>query len=137
MDQNKNEIQNPVLLFDGVCNLCNGFVQFIIKHDKRKQFRFASLQSDAGVAAKKELGDRGPDSVILCYNHKYYTKSDAILLIFMLLGRLWMLGSVFYLMPRILRNTIYDWIALNRYKWLGKRDACMIPTPELKSRFLG
>jgi predicted DCC family thiol-disulfide oxidoreductase YuxK len=129
----------PVVLFDGECNLCNRYIQFIIRHDKKKQFLFATLQSAAGGAELERLRkDTGyvPDSVILQYNNKYYIKSAAALHIFKLLGgwrRILYAGIIF---PRFLRNAFYDFVARNRYKWFGKSDECMVPTPELRDRFL-
>jgi predicted DCC family thiol-disulfide oxidoreductase YuxK len=131
--------QYPVLYFDGVCNLCNGAVQFIIRTDKKKQFRFASLQSAAGERMKHELKNTHgniPDSLVLVYEGKNYMKSDAVLKIARLLGGVYSIARVGYIFPLFIRNAIYDWVARNRYKWYGKRDKCMIPTSELKSRFL-
>jgi predicted DCC family thiol-disulfide oxidoreductase YuxK len=126
----------PVLYFDGVCNLCNSTVQFIIKHDKRKQFRFAPLQSVPGKAVLQQIGGDAQDSVILQYNRKYYSKSDAVLQVMKLLGGVWKTSLIGYLLPRFFRNMVYDWIAKNRYRWFGRQDECMIPTAELRSRFL-
>lgn len=130
---------SPILFFDGVCNLCNGFVQFIIRHDKKGIFRFSSLQSNAGQGVLSHLTEKYgpvPDSLVLLYKGKFYTRADAALEIAKLLGGGWKLFSVGYIMPRVLRNKIYDFVARNRYKWYGKRDECMMPTKELKSRFL-
>jgi predicted DCC family thiol-disulfide oxidoreductase YuxK len=127
---------NPVLYFDGICNLCNSTVQFIIKHDKQKQFRFAPLQSSSGQKVLSEIGGNAPDSVILQYQGKYYSKSDAALRVLKLLGGVWQMGAIGYMLPHFFRNMVYDWIAKNRYNWFGKQNECMIPTPELKARFL-
>lgn len=129
----------PILLFDGVCNLCNGFVQFIIRHDAQQIFRFSSLQSGTGRGVLQYIADNVgpvPDSLILLYKGHYYTKADAALKIARLLGGGWRLLVVGYILPAFIRNGIYDLVARNRYKWFGKRDECMIPTPELTSRFL-
>lgn len=128
----------PVIYFDGVCNLCNSTVQFIIKHDKKKQFLFAPLQSAAGavaLAAIKQQGVKG-ESVILYYKNRYYTKSAAALHTFKLLGGLWAIFFTAIVIPPFIRNAVYGFISRNRYKWFGKKDACMLPTPELKSRFI-
>lgn len=129
----------PVLFFDGVCNLCNGFVQKIIRNDKKGLFMFSSLQSDTGAAMLEYIGQQGapaPDSLILLHEGKYYTRSDAALMTAKLLGGAWKLFLVGYIAPRPIRDRIYDLVARNRYKWFGKQDNCMIPTPELKARFL-
>jgi predicted DCC family thiol-disulfide oxidoreductase YuxK len=129
---------NPVLLFDGVCNLCNGFVQFIIKRDTKGIFRFTSLQSDIGQQLMKDHGFPTDElnTVILIKNGQVYTRSDAPLQIARHLSFPWPLFSIFAIVPKMIRDRIYDWVARNRYKWYGKKDSCMIPTPELKSRFL-
>lgn len=129
----------PILLFDGVCNLCNGFVQRIIRQDKGQLFRFASLQSGTGQRVLQYIQqDMGtvPDSLILLYKGRYYTKSDAALKTAELLKGWWQVLTIGYIVPAFMRNPIYDWVARNRYKWYGQRDECMLPTPELKARFL-
>ncbi len=129
----------PVLYFDGMCNLCNGTVQFIIKHDKQKAFLFASLQSEQGQAAIANISSstaEAPDSVILYDKGKYYTRSAAALNIAKRLDGLWPLLYAGIVLPRFIRDSIYNLVAKNRYKWFGKRNECMIPTPELKERFL-
>jgi predicted DCC family thiol-disulfide oxidoreductase YuxK len=137
-----NNSAHPVVFFDGVCNLCNRTVQFIIRHDKKGVFRFASLQSKAGEEAKvraekqSESGSRKIDSIILFYKGSYYTKSSAALKIGMLLGGIGWLLVPGYIFPSFIRDAVYDVIAKRRYQWFGKRDECMIPTPELKARFL-
>jgi predicted DCC family thiol-disulfide oxidoreductase YuxK len=131
--------KQPVLFFDGVCNLCNGLVQFVIRHDKKKQFLFASLQSAAGAAAldglKKQSGEV-PDSVILFYKGKYYARSSAAIMLARLLRGPWQLLSAGYIIPRFIRDAAYNFIARNRYKWFGRQEACWLPAPELKERFL-
>ena len=129
----------PVLFFDGVCNLCNSSVQFIIRRDKKKVFLFASLQSDLGKEAMQNAQKQEnstPDSVILYYNGKYFVRSDAALHVFKLLGGIWSLLFAGMVLPRFLRDGIYDFISRSRYKWFGKRNECMIPTPDLVDRFL-
>jgi predicted DCC family thiol-disulfide oxidoreductase YuxK len=128
-----------VLYFDGVCNLCSGVVQFFIRHDHKKRFLFASLQSPAGVEAlnnAEHATGKRPDSVLLFHEGKYYLQSTAVLKALSLLGGVWSLSPSLLIVPGIFRDGIYNWVAKNRYKWFGKQDACMIPTPELQSRFL-
>jgi predicted DCC family thiol-disulfide oxidoreductase YuxK len=131
-------MQHPILLFDGVCNLCNGFVQFLIKRDPQAVFRFASLQSEVG---QQLLADRGMDpaalsTVVLIEGDRTYTHSDVALKVAGRMGGAWPLLQVFGLVPRSLRNRIYDWVARNRYRWFGQKDQCMVPTPDLRARFL-
>ena len=126
------------MLFDGVCNLCIGSVQFIIARDPDARFRFATLQSDA---AKRLLRDAGvaepyPDSVVLVEGGRVYTRSTAALRVARRLRAPWTLAYALVIVPRPLRDWIYDVVASRRYSWFGKRAACMVPTPELRSRFL-
>jgi len=126
----------PILFFDGVCNLCNSAIQFIIKRDKKAVFRFASLQSEVWKELSKDADiDKQIDSVVLYQKGKFYTKSTAVIKSVSNLGGLWMLINIAYLIPPFLRNKLYDSVASKRYKWFGT-GSCMIPTPELKSRFL-
>lgn len=131
-------MENKVILFDGVCNLCNGAITFIIKRDKKDVFRYAPLQSEIGkkLAAKHDIDLQKVDSIILITNNKAVSKSTAALRIAQQLSGAWPLFMVFLIVPTFIRNGVYDFIARNRYKWFGKKDACMIPTPELKSKFL-
>ena len=128
-----------IILFDGVCNLCNGAVQFIIKHDKKDNFRFVALQSELGIEICQYIGvdQKKIDSIIL-YNPgvAYYLKSSAAIEIADNLGGICSLLSVFKILPEKLRNYLYDYVAKNRYKWYGKKESCMIPTVELKAKFL-
>lgn len=132
------ENPNGIILFDGVCNFCNTSVNTIIKFDKKKYFRFAPIQSDIGkfLMDTYKLDPVKFDSVILCDDNKAYVFSSAILNIARKLGGIYSLGYAFVLIPKFIRDPLYKWIAKNRYKWWGKKDSCMIPTPELKSRFL-
>ncbi len=133
------EEQYPVVYFDGVCNLCNQSVQVIIRNDKQKKFRFASLQSEAGKKLLTSMvtgGKPPPDSIILSYQGKILFKSEAALRIARILGGGWNILYSTIILPRFLRDAVYDLIARNRYRWFGKKDSCMIPTPELRSRFL-
>lgn len=134
-----SEIENnQILLFDGVCNLCNGFINFIIDRDKNHQIKFASLQSDfaAELMASRSLDPDYFDSVVLIKGSETFVKSRAALEILKTLGFPWKLFYAGIIIPEALRNVIYDWIARNRYGWFGKRDTCRVPTPELKERFL-
>ncbi|HEU4429627.1 MAG TPA: thiol-disulfide oxidoreductase DCC family protein [Myxococcota bacterium] len=133
-----SEAGGPILLFDGVCNLCNGSVQWVIRHDRPGQFRFASLQSAAG---RELLGRHGlpvdaMDTVVLVDGAKHWRKSDAALEVLRRLGGVWPLLSALRIVPRALRDSAYDVIARNRYSWWGKREECWLPTPELRARFL-
>jgi predicted DCC family thiol-disulfide oxidoreductase YuxK len=133
-----SEVQNPVILFDGVCNLCNGSVLFILNRDPSGIFRFAPLQSETGknLLSKFVLPNDKFDSIILVENNEYYLRSTAALKILQRLGALWKTVYVFMLVPRPVRDYIYDIVARNRYKWYGKRAECMIPSSDIESRFL-
>lgn len=133
-----NAIEQPVVLFDGVCNLCSNTVQFIIKHDNKKQFRFASLQSSFGQAVMKHFGlpVNELNSFILLEQGKIYTKSTGALRLTKKMDGLLPLLYVFIIVPPFIRNAVYSFIANNRYKWFGKKEACWLPTPELRKRFL-
>ncbi|HAH54972.1 MAG TPA: thiol-disulfide oxidoreductase [Flavobacterium sp.] len=128
-----------IILFDGVCNLCNSSVQFVIQHDKKDVFRFVALQSELGQEILKHIGvnPKNIDSIIL-YDPgvAYYYKSKAALEIAKNLGGFWHFGTIFRIIPTGISNQLYDYIAKNRYKWYGKKESCMIPTAELKSKFL-
>ena len=130
--------QSGIILFDGVCNLCNGFVQFVIRHDRGQRFRFASLQSDTAreLLQNQPGAARDLDSVVLIEDGRYYRQSTAALRILRRLGGGWPLLYGLIVVPAFVRDRVYAWIAGNRYRWFGQRDACMLPTPELKSRFL-
>ena len=127
-----------IILFDGVCNLCNNSVTFVIKRDRKDKFRFAALQEDAGqrLVDKYGIDTTKTDSIILIENGKAYIKSTAALRIARHLGGLYPLCYAFMIVPNFIRNWVYDYVARNRYKWYGKKESCMIPTPELKEKFL-
>ena len=128
-----------IILFDGVCNLCNASVQFVIKHDKKDVFRFVALQSDLGMEIIKHIGidSKNIDSIVLYQpGLAYYYKSNAAIEIAKQLGGLFHYGTIFKIIPAGIRNMLYDYIAKNRYRWYGKQEQCMIPTEELKSKFL-
>ncbi|QKY18264.1 thiol-disulfide oxidoreductase DCC family protein [Halorubrum sp. CBA1229] len=127
-----------VILFDGVCNLCSGFVQFVLPRDEEGKYRFASLQSDAGQAllAEHDLPSDELESVVLIEDGESYVKSSAIIQIATGLGGAYRLLSPFRYLPRSVRDRIYDFVADNRYRWFGKKDQCMMPSGDVESRFL-
>jgi len=127
-----------IILFDGVCNLCSGFVQFVLPRDEEGKYRFASLQSDAGQAllAEHDLPSDELESVVLIEDGESYVKSSAIIQIATGLGGAYRLLSPFRYLPRSVRDRIYDFVADNRYRWFGKKDQCMMPSGDVESRFL-
>jgi predicted DCC family thiol-disulfide oxidoreductase YuxK len=129
---------HPVILFDGVCNLCNGAVQYVIRHDPDAFFRFASLQGEAGQKLLKQydLPTNNFTSFVLVQNGKVYLRSTAALTVAKQLKGLSKLLYGFIIVPAFIRNAVYNFIAKHRYKWFGEKDHCMIPTPALQSRFL-
>ena len=131
--------RHPIVLFDGVCNLCNGSVQFILKRDPQGLFRFASLQSEAGrsLMAEHGLDPEALSSMVVLDDGRAWQESSAALRIARHLPGGWKLLRVFAVIPRPLRNAVYRLIARNRYRWFGKQDVCWLPTPELRTRFLG
>ncbi len=131
--------QNPVLLFDGVCNLCSGSVQFVLNRNKKANLSFASLQSEYGKKAleNSKLPQDYTSSLVLLENGNTYVKSDAALRLAKHLDGLWKLGSVFLIIPRFIRNPIYDLVARNRYNWFGEKEVCWIPEEKWNNRFLG
>lgn len=129
---------HAVIFFDGVCNLCNSSVNFIIDRDPNGYFRFAALQSDAAARRLPAHGitPEALESLVLLEDGACYRRSSAALRIARRLGGAWPLLYVFVLVPRPLRDAVYDWIAAHRYRWFGRRDTCRVPTPELRARFL-
>ena len=129
--------EKPLILFDGECNLCDGFVQFVIRRDPRARFRFAALRSRAAAEALAAAGHQGalPDSIVLVCGRHVRTKSGAVLAILRRLRGLWPLTAAFWLTPSLLRDGVYDVIARRRIRWFGRRDTCWVPTPELQARF--
>jgi predicted DCC family thiol-disulfide oxidoreductase YuxK len=128
----------PVLLFDGVCNLCAGSVQFVVERDPEGEFYFAPLQSEVAEALLAEVGytDYDFDTVVLVEDGEYYTKSDAALRVAARLDEPWSLLRFGRVVPRVLRDWVYDRVAEYRYLLFGKKDRCMVPTPDLRERFL-
>jgi predicted DCC family thiol-disulfide oxidoreductase YuxK len=125
-----------VLLFDGVCTLCNGFVQFVIQRDPAGRFQFATLQSDAARRLLQAAPQPLPDTLVLVENGRVFLRSTAALRVARGLKFPWPLAFVLVVVPRPLRDWVYDIVARNRYRWFGRRDVCMVPTPELRARFL-
>jgi predicted DCC family thiol-disulfide oxidoreductase YuxK len=132
-----DKVNSSVILFDGVCNLCNSSINFVIDRDKHKKYKFASLQSQFGQQLAATFGkDIDMQSVLLFENGKVMDKSDAALEIAKNLTGAWPLFYVFKLIPPFLRNAVYNFISKNRYRWFGKQEFCRMPSPELKSLFL-
>jgi len=132
------QTNNPVILFDGVCNFCNSAINFVLKQDKKGVFRFAPLQSEAGrqLLHQYDLSIQEFDSFVLIDNGRVYKKSAASFRVMHHLPWYWKELQILRIIPTIFRDAIYDFIARNRYKWFGKKDQCMIPTPEMKGKFL-
>ena len=131
-------IKEKIVLFDGVCNLCQSTVQFVIKHDQRKKIRFASLQGEFGQQILKEhnLPLTNYNSFLFLENGKLHMKSGAALRLSRYLDGVWPLFYILIIIPPFLRNAVYGFIANNRYRWFGKQESCWLPTPDLKQRFL-
>ena len=127
-----------VVLFDGVCNLCNGAVNWLIDHDPKNVLKFASLQSNYGqqIVAKHKLQGEYLNTILLVEDDKVYERSTAVLRALKHIGGWPALLYAFMIVPWFIRNAVYNFVARNRYKWFGKMDACRIPTPELKAKFL-
>lgn len=127
-----------IVLFDGVCNLCDQSVQFIIQRDPKQYFKFAPLQSDLAedLLREHQLDPQYLERVVLIENGKAYTHSTASLRVVRRLSGAWPLLYAFILVPRFIRNAVYRWVARNRYRWFGKKEACAMPTPENRARFL-
>jgi predicted DCC family thiol-disulfide oxidoreductase YuxK len=137
MSESKFSVDN-VVLFDGVCNLCNSSVDFILSHERNDKLKFASLQSEVGERIVKEANLlEVPDSILFYRRGKLYVRSTAVLLVAGYLSFPWMLAVVFRLLPRVLRDAAYKTIAMHRYKWFGKRDTCRVPTSAERDKFLG
>lgn len=130
--------EKPIILFDGVCNFCNSAVNFIIRQDKKRIFRFAPLQSAAGQALLKKHGLSAADlsSFVLIEKGRAYKRTTAALMVANHLPVYWRWTNLFWVIPASIRDIVYNIIARNRYKWFGRKEECMIPTPDLRSRFL-
>jgi predicted DCC family thiol-disulfide oxidoreductase YuxK len=135
----KEELRNKtILLFDGYCNLCHSSVQFVIKHEKKPEILFCSLQSPLGAELLKEysIDPITTDSLVLIENNNAFIKSSAALRLAKHLKGFYPIAFGFIIVPPFIRNAVYDYIAKNRYKWYGKKDSCMIPEQEISKRFL-
>lgn len=130
--------KHGIILFDGVCNLCNHAVDFVIRRDSHDRFRFASLQEPFLVEFLKthQIPKAYLDSIVFVYQDKVYVKSRAALEIARLMGGFWRMLYVLVLVPSFLRDPVYDWIAKNRYRWYGKRNSCRVPGPREAAKFL-
>ena len=130
--------ESSVVLFDGICNFCNGAVHFIIDRDPKRNFRFASLQSAAGqrLLARHHLDPENLSTLVLIENDHAFVRSTAALGIARKLRYPWPILCILIAVPRFIRDTGYSWFARNRYRWFGKTEACRLPTPDLRSRFL-
>ncbi|WFA82798.1 thiol-disulfide oxidoreductase DCC family protein [Paenibacillus amylolyticus] len=140
MTANQTDVHqgHPIVLVDGVCHFCQGLTKWIIKRDPEGKYHFASLQSDVAkeLLAKGNLSTDSMDTFVLIENGKYYTRSTAALRLAKGLKFPYPLLYVFIIIPKYIRNAVYNWVARNRYRWFGKDEACMLPTPEIKDRFL-
>jgi predicted DCC family thiol-disulfide oxidoreductase YuxK len=127
-----------VILFDGVCNFCNGAINLVLKQDRHDQFRFAPLQSVAGqqLLRQHQLPVNDFESFVLVMDGKIYQKSTAALKVMRRLPWVWQPLQLFWIVPRPLRDAVYAFVARNRYRWFGKKESCMIPTPQMRARFL-
>lgn len=130
--------KHKIILFDGICNLCNASINFVIERDKNDVFRFAALQSDLGkeYTSKFNIDTSQTDSILLIDQDKIYLKSTAAIYIAKSLSGAYPLLFSLMIVPNFIRNWVYDFVARNRYKWYGKREVCMVPTPKLKNKFL-
>lgn len=129
---------HPIVCYDGVCGFCQRVVQFILPRDREGRFRFTAIQSDVGQSLLSHYGlaPQALNTFVLIENNRAYTRSTAGLRVFRGLGGAWKLLYVFIAVPKPLRNAVYSWIARNRYRWFGKTDACLIPSRDMRERFL-
>ena len=133
------QLPDNLILFDGVCNLCSALVQFVIRHDRRAKFRFAAIQSEIG---REIFQSHGLDPVdlqtfVFIAERRMFARSDAAIEVVSRFSGAWRILRVFRFVPRVVRDSIYSFIARNRYRWFGRNDVCMIPTAEIKERFIG
>ncbi len=138
MKRTSNQSEPIVLLIDGHCNMCHGLAKFVVGRDKRAVFRFASLQSELGRRLLKEGGmpEDALETFVMVDNGKYYTKSTAALRIGRKLGWPWSVAYPAIVVPRFVRDRVYRFVARRRYRWFGRSESCLLPTPEMRSRFL-
>jgi len=125
-----------VIYFDGYCGLCNGFVDFVLARDRARRFRFAPLQGTTARARFGDPGDVDPTTILLEEEGTVFERSTAALRIITAIGGIWRFAGLLRLVPRFIRDAVYDWIARNRYGWFGKRDSCRLPSPEERAVFL-
>ncbi|MEY2923976.1 MAG: hypothetical protein RLZZ337_516 [Bacteroidota bacterium] len=137
LEDKKGDFEYPIVLFDGVCNLCNSSVDFIIHWESKDNLRFASLQSEFGKSVLEKWEGELPDSIVFLEKGKIYVRSSAALRIAGYLKYPWPILRVLFVFPKILRDLVYDFIAKNRYRWFGKKETCRIPTPFEMRKFLG
>jgi predicted DCC family thiol-disulfide oxidoreductase YuxK len=132
------DADGPVVLFDGVCNLCVGSIRWLLRIDRRGRLRFGTLQSEAGRELLRTAGLPGDydESIVVVEGRRAYTESDALVRIAWLLGFPWALGSVLSIVPKVIRDRLYRRLAENRYDWFGKREQCLAPDDDLRARFL-
>jgi predicted DCC family thiol-disulfide oxidoreductase YuxK len=132
------KVPDNLVLFDGVCNLCSALVQFVIRHDPVAKFRFAAIQSETGreIFQSRGLDPAELQTFVFIADGKIFMRSDAAIEVVSCFGGAWRFLRVLRLMPRVVRDSIYSTIAHNRYRWFGRTEACMIPTAEIKERFL-
>lgn len=131
-------LPSPIVFFDGVCNLCNSAVNFLLDHDPHNVLRFAPLQGTTFAEIVRQFPElAGMEASIVLYDKgKVYRQSAAVLRLCLLLGGFWKLLYAGIILPPFLRDTLYAWIARNRYRWFGTRESCRMPTPELRAKFL-
>ena len=133
----KTSYSHPVILYDGICRLCNGFVAFMLRKDKKGVFRFVALQDPLGVAVRKEMNLTGPISTVIgLKDGKTYTHSDVLYMVAVQQGGWMNLLRPLYLLPKTFRDFIYNWVARNRYAWFGKNESCYRPSTDVAERFL-
>jgi hypothetical protein len=130
--------KGPIVFFDGVCNLCNGAIDWLVRHDRKRQIQYASLQgTTAAQIVPDHLNEGDPDSILVWVDGAVLSRSDAVLKILSYLSPGYrFLATTGKIVPRFLRDSIYKWVARNRYRWFGKRDSCRLPTPEERATFL-
>ena len=133
------KVPDNLILFDGVCNLCSALVQFVIRHDREAKFRFAAIQSEIGREIYQSHGLDPADlqTFVFIADGKVVLRSDAAIEVVSRFGGAWRIFAIFRLVPRVARDFVYSTIARNRYRWFGRKEVCMIPTPEIDERFLG
>ena len=131
-----SKTNTTILFFDGVCGLCNGFIDFLFRFDRKKHFLFSPLQGEKAAELLPKSDTEKLESVVLYIDGKVFYKSEAALKVLTTLGGPWLLFGVFYILPKSFRDTVYSWIAKNRYKWFGEKESCRLPTPDERARFL-